>query len=577
MIHTYWHRLSAIGITDDLGTGQVKRLQLVNRIAFIAMLLFVPYVLRYLELEQRLAAGLQAFTILGFGGVLGLNFRRAYLAGRYLLIVVSNVNLLVTSSVMGFASGEHLGYLVLVIFVTLMFDLRRESSHAFLALSLTTLCFVGLVWYDFTLVHGTQGLDRTVQYESYLFNFAVTVAISVIVGYYFQLFSQEEVQRIAERGRRQLRSAFDHSKAGIMLVEVERMEIIEVNQRAKALLGLPPETQPGHSLHALRSGYWPTEELIMRIGRAYLTHTPQELHAQLPGGQSTWLMLEGVDFEYQGQQLLHLQWIDMTEKKLYEQDLIKAKEIAQSATIAKAHFLSNMSHEFRTPLNGIIGLAELMRDEYPDEEVLQEYAALLHESGHRLLRTLSLILQLSQLESGQHEVALRWVDVRPALQELAQAMCPDAIEKGFSLALDLPRQPVMVYVDPALLRIAVEHILHNAIKFTTHGEVRLSLAQAEHPEPQVIITIADTGVGMSAEFVAQKLFMKFEQESEGLDRQYEGAGLGLSITKRIIDIMDGCIEVHSQPQQGSRFQLCFPLRDQLTSSSVTSHTSVSHE
>lgn len=564
----FWNRLSEVGLTDELSTGQAKRLKLVNRIGLIGGMIFLPYIYRYAEMGQSLATIVQVCTALSMWLVVGFNYARLYLLGRYFMVVVANLNLLMTSSVFGFASGEHLGFMVLTIFISLIFDFKRELIHLMVCLLLTFGSFVTLVVFDFQLIDHNLVASKQVQYESYLFNYSITVLISLLLGYYFQHFSQDEVERIAARGRRQLKAAFDHSKAGILLVDARDFALIEFNQRAQTLLAWTETPPVGTRLADLGRAALPIEALIKAIEITQRTRVPQEIAYSLPSGQSRWLMLETEDFDYQGNALLHIQVIDMTEVKLYQQDLIKAKEIAESANISRAHFLANMSHEFRTPINGIIGITELLMDEYPDEPIIQEYTTLLRESGERILRTMSLILDLAHLESGKHLVTRRWSDVVPILQSLSQEIRPRAQEKGLNFGLHIHADQASAYLDPSLLRIALEHLLSNAIKFTSHGEITVHLYRKEQPAPHIYIDIQDTGIGMSQPFIKEKLFMKFEQESEGLDRNYEGAGLGLSITKRIIDILNGSIEVESTQGKGSTFRLGFPLQDRYPTSTL---------
>ena len=566
----YWNVLSDIGLNNNLSTGQAKRLQLVNRIGLLGGIIFVPYIFRYVEMGETGAAAIQAATTLGMWSLLLFNHFQRFLLGRYFLVLIASLNLLMTSGIFGFASGEHLGFMVLVMFISLMFDFKRELIHLMICLLFTVGIFTVLVLIDFHLLDGEVSISDQEQAESYLYNFGVTILISMLVGYYFQYFSHAEVNRIVARGRQQLKAAFDHSKAGILLVDTEDYSLIEFNQRAIRLLDWPEDPAVGMRLPDLPEGALPTKALVKAVMLTQNQIHPQEMAYSLPSGESVWLMLETQDFYYQGKALLHIQVIDMTQTKLYQQDLIKAKEIAQSANISRAHFLANMSHEFRTPINGIIGVADIVADEYAEDSLLQEYIGLLRESGERLLRTMSLVLDLAHLESGEHLVKRRWTDLKPVLVSLGSKLEPEIERKGLDFSLELPLQEQQAYVDPNLLHMALEHLLSNAVKFTSQGSIELCLRRETKLCKEVFIEIRDTGIGMSQAFIEEKLFMKFEQESGGLDRNFEGAGLGLSITKRIIDILDGRIEVHSEQGVGSTFRVYFPLFDRPETQFVTS-------
>lgn len=563
-MRSYWKHISTIGLTDQIPPDAAKRLQLVNRVSIVGALIFIPSLFRYMSLEEHLAAIFQALTLVGMFAVMGLNALHRYTLARYAVIMIGNLNVVMTSSVFGYDSGEHLAFLVIVLFATLMYHPRREWHHLLINVAGTFSCFILLIVTDFHVIEtSAHNFAAETQYHSHLFNMGVTIIFGVLIGYYFQQFSQGEVQRIAERGRRQLRAAFDHSQSGIMLIEADNFLLIEWNKRAGDLLGFDSsQLLPNQSLAEVPMRRIAPREIIDAVDIVRRQQHPGELSFSYRS-QVYWLLMEVENFQYEGRQLLHIQLSDITEKKRYEQKLIRAKEMAESATIAKAHFLSNMSHEFRTPINGILGMTELLEIDYEDDDQLQEYVSILRVSGERLLRTVSLILDLSHLESGKHQLSPSLLDVAVLLHERWQHAQIEPDNPDLCFELDLPDTPIEAYLDPILLKMAVDHLLSNAIKFTPHGKVRLSLRAVSTEQPAFEIEVEDTGIGMSEYFIQHKLFRKFEQESEGLDRVYEGAGLGLSITRRITEMMGGTISVESQQGAGTKFRLGFPYRPDL--------------
>jgi len=244
--------------------------------------------------------------------------------------------------------------------------------------------------------------------------------------------------------------------------------------------------------------------------------------------------------------------VDVTIEEEHRQELVHAKEHAETMLRLKSAFLSNMSHELRTPLTGILGYAELLEYEVgPDQQPL--VGAVLR-GGRRLMDTLNSVLDLAQLESGSYQLDLRPVEVRTESAEALEALRPLADKKG--LRLELVNRPAAAWCSAdrnALCRV-FNNLIGNAIKFTDAGHVVVDVTS---DAANVRIRVADTGPGIPAEFIPH-LFDEFRQASDGHDRQHEGNGLGLTITKRLIELMGGTIEVTSHLGAGSVFEVCLP-------------------
>jgi signal transduction histidine kinase len=215
--------------------------------------------------------------------------------------------------------------------------------------------------------------------------------------------------------------------------------------------------------------------------------------------------------------------------------------------------LANMNHEIRTPLTSVTGFADIMQDELDGR--MGEFAGRIHKSGERLMRTLDSVLQLSKLEAGISEIDREEVDLNDLTQETAELLRPTAQEKGIALDTRLPDGPVRgMWNEGALNRIA-ENLIENAIKFTPSGGTVTIRVREE--QAAAVLEVEDTGVGI-AESAQAEIFEAFQQESEGLGREFEGSGLGLSIVKRLVEAHAGTIAVESEKGVGSRFTARFP-------------------
>jgi signal transduction histidine kinase len=211
-----------------------------------------------------------------------------------------------------------------------------------------------------------------------------------------------------------------------------------------------------------------------------------------------------------------------------------------------------MSHEIRTPLTSIIGFAEVLGDEVEGQK--GEMASLIHRSGMRLKQTLTSVLDLARLEEDEISLSVDRTALKEPIRETVNLLRPQVEDADLALRLDLPASSVTAVVDEAAFDRILTNLLTNAIKFTEGGHVTVAL---EAGPDTVTLSVADTGVGISESFL-QRIFEAFEQESEGTMREYEGIGLGLTITKRLVDLMNGTIAVDSTKGEGTTVTVTLP-------------------
>jgi PAS domain S-box-containing protein len=237
--------------------------------------------------------------------------------------------------------------------------------------------------------------------------------------------------------------------------------------------------------------------------------------------------------------------------------LLIAKNRAEEASRVKSVFLANMSHEIRTPLNGILGFAELLQLEFEDPEVVR-YAEIILSSGNRLLQTLTQILDLSRIEAGKMELYVETLDLNRTIDEVVFLFSATAKKKGLTVSRDPNCPEVLVDLDDQLFRNSLGNLIGNAVKFTEKGSITVRTAVIDDKgSAYVEIRVSDTGIGIPNQY-QETIFEDFRQVSEGARRNYEGTGLGLSLTKKFVMLSGGTIWVESKSGEGSVFIMRFP-------------------
>ena len=248
---------------------------------------------------------------------------------------------------------------------------------------------------------------------------------------------------------------------------------------------------------------------------------------------------------------------DITEEKNIVNELIQAREAAESAAKAKSEFLAVMSHEIRTPLNAILGMADLLWETELSHEQKQ-YVKVFRTAGENLLGLINDILDISRVESGTLTLEVADFDLNELLERTCEIMAMRAHAKGIELAFRvMPDVPSFLAGDPFRLRQILINLIGNAIKFTEKGEVVVEVKR-QKPEADgqktrtLHFSVRDTGIGIPPE-KKETVFEKFTQVDSSTTRKYGGTGLGLAITKRLVELMDGEIGVESKPGEGSTF------------------------
>ncbi|GAB1373198.1 hypothetical protein MASR1M46_00780 [Bacteroidales bacterium] len=247
---------------------------------------------------------------------------------------------------------------------------------------------------------------------------------------------------------------------------------------------------------------------------------------------------------------------DITDRKKLIGDLIEAKERAEESDRLKTAFLQNISHEIRTPMNSIMGFIELLQDPDTTGDESREYIEIIEKSGNRMLGTINDIINISKIEAGIVSLSIGEVDMKGLLYEIAGVFKPEVDKKGMHIITDIPdsSQKDIIKGDQEKIYAIYSNLVKNAIKYSYEGTITIGYRIfRDHAE----CFVKDTGIGISKE-KQEKIFERFTRIEES--KSVEGAGIGLSIVKGYLDLMNGKISLNSIPGEGSEFIFTIPFR-----------------
>jgi len=237
-----------------------------------------------------------------------------------------------------------------------------------------------------------------------------------------------------------------------------------------------------------------------------------------------------------------------------------AKEKAETSDRLKSAFLSNMSHEIRTPMNGILGFTELLKEPLLPDQVQQDYISIIQKSGERMLNILNDIISISKVESGEMKIKISETNINDQIHFIYEFFKLEVEQKGISLSFrnGLPQEQAILKTDREKVYQILTNLVKNAIKFTSSGSIEFGYNLRNINDIQELeFYVRDSGIGILPEHI-NIIFERFRQGSELLTRNYEGAGLGLSITKAFVEMLGGKIWVESEEDKGSVFSFSIP-------------------
>ena len=388
---------------------------------------------------------------------------------------------------------------------------------------------------------------------------SIPVADGLTLTTYIDVTESRAAETRLRESEERFRKLSDSAMEGILAHE--NGVIVDANRAAGELLMLPAEEMIGRHLNDFIAPEY-HEAILARVSRREESRI--ELRCLRADGQSITVEAQNRYVQHRGRAVSMASFRDVTEQRQAEDKLRAAKEAAERASRLKNDFVRTISHELRTPMNGVLGMLELLQDAELAAP-LRAYAATAYASAEAMLGLLNDLLDLSKIEAGRLSLENASFDAALSATTAAEVSAARAAAKGLSLAVCVPAGlDCRMESDPARLRQILLNLVGNAVKFTERGGVALSVDADELPPgddgapvPALRFEVRDSGIGIAPD-AQRKLFAEFMQVHDVGARGPGGTGLGLAISKRLVELMGGRIGVDSAPGEGSRFWLVLP-------------------
>jgi PAS domain S-box-containing protein len=376
-------------------------------------------------------------------------------------------------------------------------------------------------------------------------------------GVFRDITDRKRAERRLRRSKRTYRDILDGARDSIYVLD-EDGAFVSVNASTAEMLGRDAEDLIGRPITDVIDA----ERTDLAAARAALSAAASgetrrlELWARRADGTSFPKDVRLQPATYFGEDVILGVGRDISERKERERALREAKEVAETASRLKTAMLQNVSHELRTPLTSILSFAGILENELSGQN--EKFARLVTQGGERLMETLEAVLKISRIDAGVETIECHPVDLQEAARTAFESYRPRADDAGLRFDLELPGHPVPARANREAVGQVLDQLVDNAIKFTREGgDVRIRV----HDETgDAVIAVEDTGIGIS-DAAQDNIFEAFEQESKGLDRKFEGSGLGLTVARLLVREMGGHLEVASEKDDGSRFVVKLPRSD----------------
>ncbi|HWB90617.1 MAG TPA: ATP-binding protein [Puia sp.] len=549
------------GLRDE--HSPVKRKKTIRFNQFILLILIAHFVcvISYFYFGLYISALINLSAAYIFIVAYQLNLRRKYLVARILSVLNLNLYLAIMNYVEGIKAGEYLfffPYFLIMTFIISFTRSLRELSFAYLMTVATLLfCFYQCPQENHYQLHIATMYDKL--YDS---NLVLSLLLTTFFSFAIVRINRNNEEAILKE-KQFVDTIYNTSLDGVIILDAEALVITDCNNRAIELLEIEDKKQvvgaPMDSLFT-KEHIQLFRTVEQREDGGHSNSWQGELALTSKKDNTVFAFVNVVSFFDNSRHFWKISVLDISEIKMTQFELMKAKQKAETASKAKSRFLSNMSHELRTPLNGIIGASNLlMQEQYLPEQI--SHLEILKYSSEHMMVLINEILDFNKIESGRFELENVPVNMRAFLRKLETQFSVQAHGKGLLFLLDIDENLESEFLtDETRLNQVLSNLLSNAIKFTHKGGITLGARKVSSTSKKSLIQfmVQDTGIGIPAH-KQQEVFDSFTQADTDTTRKYGGTGLGLAISKKLVSLFSGDLLLQSEEGKGSTFYFTLEL------------------
>jgi signal transduction histidine kinase len=541
----------------------VKRKKTIRFNQFILLILIAHFVcvISYFIFGLYISALINLSAAYIFIVAYHLNLRRKYLFARILSVLNLNLYLAIMNYMEGIKAGEYLFFFPYFLIMTFIISFTRSLKELFFAYLMTALT-LGFCYYVCPQENHYQVHIAGMFARLYDSNLILSLLLTTFFSFAIVRINRNNEEAILKE-KQFVDTIYNTSLDGVFILDAEALVITDCNNRAIELLEIEDKRQVvGAPMDSLF-----TKEHI-QLFRAVEKKTDGEQSNTWQGelaltskkDNTVFAFVNVVSFFDNDRHFWKISVLDISEIKMTQFELMKAKQKAETASKAKSRFLSNMSHELRTPLNGIIGASNLlMQEQYLPEQL--SHLEILKFSSEHMMVLINEILDFNKIESGRFELENVPVNMRVFLRKLETQFSVQAHTKGLLFLVDIDENLEAEFLtDETRLNQILSNLLSNAIKFTHKGGITLGARKVSSTSKKSVVQfmVQDTGIGIPAH-KQQEVFDSFTQADTNTTRKYGGTGLGLAISKKLVSLFSGELMLKSEEGKGSTFYFTLEL------------------
>jgi signal transduction histidine kinase len=561
LFRSFYEDIVYSGIREEYSPSKRKKTIRFNQFILLILIAHFVCVISYFCFGLYISALINLSAAYIFIVAYHLNLRRKFLLARMVSVLNLNLYLVIMNYVEGIRAGEYLFYFPYFLIMTFIISFRRQFAELTVAYLITIVsllfCYYLCPQENYYQVHIAHMFDRL--YES---NLVLSLLLTTFFSYAIVRINRNNEATILKE-KQFVDTIFNTSLDGVFILDAVGLIITDCNNRAVELLEIDDKSQiVGAPMDSLF-----TKEHLRLFNS--ISDEPDDAQANSWQGELAltsrkdniiFAFVNVVSFFDNDRHFWKISVLDISEIKMTQFELMKAKQKAETASQAKSKFLSNMSHELRTPLNGIIGASNLLLQEQCLPEQRSHLEILKFSSEHMMI-LINEILDFNKIESGRFELETLPVNMRAFLKKLETQFSVQAHAKGLLFLVDIDDNLEAEFLtDETRLNQIFSNLLSNAIKFTHKGGITLGARKISSTSKKSVIQfmVQDTGIGIPPH-KQQEVFESFTQADTDTTRKYGGTGLGLAISRKLVGLFSGDLKLQSEDGKGSTFYFTIEL------------------